>query len=146
MSFLNKLKKGINIEIVKEKKEKKPKTEIKDEEWLESEGELAVDVYQENKNVIIEAPVAGVDVKDLDITVENDTIKIKGKREHLKKIRPKNYFLQECYWGPFSREIILPFEVSGSKANASIKQGILVIEVPKKRTQDKSTKIKIKQK
>lgn len=143
MSFLNKLKNGINIEIG-EKKEQK--VEIKEDKWLEVEGELAVDVYQENKKIVIEAPVAGVDIKDLEITIENDTIRIKGKREHLKKISPKNYLLQECYWGPFSKEIVLPFELSSSKADASIKKGILTIKIPKKRTKTKTTKIKIKNK
>jgi len=150
MSILEKFKNGIKIEIGKESpkknKQAKQEKEIQDEQWLETEGELIVDVYQENNKVVIEAPVAGIKVKDLDIEIENDTIKIKGKRERMRKISQKDYFLQECYWGSFSKEIILPFEVKGSKADAAIKQGILIIKIPKKRSRASSTKIKIKQK
>lgn len=150
MSILEKLKSGIKIEISrdspKKAKQTEQKKEIQDEEWLETEGELIVDVYQENNKVVIEAPVAGIKIEDLDIEIENDTIQIKGKRSKTHKVDQKNYFLQECYWGSFSKEIILPFEVNGSKADATIKQGILIIKIPKKRSRSSSTKIKIKQK
>ena len=152
MSFLNKLKSGIKIEISREDPKKSSKKgrqkpaeekEIQDEQWLETEGELMIDVYQENNKVVIQAPVAGIKVEDLDIEIENDTIKIQGERKQTHKINQKDYFLQECYWGSFSKEIILPFEVNGAKADAIIKQGILIIKIPKKRSR-KSTKLKIK--
>lgn len=158
MSFLNKIKKGMGFKKpeqenkAKKEKEKKMKNkkigeekEEKKDEWFEPEGELAVDVYQTPKYFVIEAPVAGIRTEDLDITIETDTIKIKGKRERPKKIKNENYLIQECYWGSFSREIIFPAEVDGSKTDASIQQGILVIKIPKIEEQEEQ-KIKIKEK
>ena len=130
---------------VSDKKESSEEIEIKSEEWLEAEGELAVDMYQTDEKIIIEAPVAGVEIEDLDITVEDDTIKIKGKRNRLEKAKKRDYLLQECYWGSFSREIILPVEVNGEKAEAEKKQGILLIKIPKLTPKTKR-KIKIKEK
>lgn len=129
----------------RENKPKKEEIEIKNDKWFEAEGELAVDVYQTKDSIVIEAPVAGIKVEDLDITVEDDTIKIKGERNLLRKIDPENYLIKECYWGSFSREIIVPVEISGSKAEASMEQGILVIKIPKTKKTNKK-KIKVKEK
>jgi len=154
MSFLEKLKKGIKLknpreetgeeEIKKTEREQKKEIKVKEENWFETEGELAVDVYQTNGEIIIEAPVAGVEVENLDIIIENDTIKIKGRRDKLQEIEEKKYLIKECYWGPFSREIILPVEVDGAHAEALMKKGILVIKVPKIE-REKKRKIKIKE-
>lgn len=110
MSFLKRLKTKTPEQKAKKAPEEKKTEEIKvkEEEWFETEGELAVDVYQTKDSVVIEAPVAGVKVEDLDIGIEDDAIKIKGKRERVQKTEQKNYLLQECYWGLFSREIISP--------------------------------------
>lgn len=138
-SFLEKLKKRIKSENLSEKTEKPKKSEalkkkevkIKEEKWFEPEGELAVDVYQTDGEIVIEAPVAGVNIEDLEIVIERDSIKIKGNRERPQKIEEEKYLIKECYFGPFSREIILPVEVDGSRAKASMKEGILKIKVPK---------------
>ncbi len=95
------------------------------------EGELAVDVYQTKKEIVIQSAIAGVEAEDLDISVENDVVEIKGKREEMYSNEEKNYFYQECYWGSFRRRIILPEEVDNSRATAELKQGILVIRIPK---------------
>lgn len=145
MSFFEKLRKQTKTEYKQPKNLSKKKGEIKirEENWFEPEGELAVDVYQDNGKVVIEAPVAGVKVEDLDIAVEADTIKIKGKRERPKKLEKANFLLQECYWGAFSREIILPVEVDGSKAEAKMEQGVLTITIPIIKKKEKK-KIKVK--
>lgn len=103
----------------------------KEEKWFEGEGELAVDVYQTDKEIVIQAPIAGVKGEDLDITIENDILIIKGKRERPSLEEIKGYFYQECYWGAFSRKIVLPEETDPSRTEAHFKEGILTISIPK---------------
>ena len=95
------------------------------------EGELAVDVYQTAKDVVIEAAIAGVDSDELDIFIESDTVTIKGERAGCASDQDKSYFYQECYWGAFQRRIILPEEVDAERAKAELKKGILCIRIPK---------------
>lgn len=103
--------------------------------WFEQEGQLAVDVFQTEGEIYVQSAIAGVSVQDIDITIENDTIIIRGTREKPIDLAPKSevkdYFYQECYWGPFSRQIILPAEVDSSKVEAVMKNGILTVKVPK---------------
>lgn len=116
----------------KEETDHKIKTvEAKRKEWFQSDGELVVDVYELDGYLIIKSAIAGVNPEDLDISIENDTVSIKGSRKEITTERDRNYFHQECYWGGFSREIILPVEVDGGKTEASMKNGILTIKVPK---------------
>jgi HSP20 family protein len=95
------------------------------------EGELAVDVYQTAKDVVIEAAIAGIDSDQLDVFIESDTVTIKGEREGCAVDQDKSYFYQECYWGAFQRRIILPEEVDASRGKAELKKGILCIRIPK---------------
>lgn len=97
----------------------------------ETEGQLTVDVYQTESDVVIKSTIAGVSVDDLDIAITNDTVTIKGQRKMEEEIKPENYYWQECYWGPFSRSIILPVDVKAEGAKASLKNGILTIRLPK---------------
>lgn len=109
-----------------------PKVEKKElrEDVFESKGELAVDVYQTDKDFVIQSAIAGVGPEDIDISIEDDVITIKGIRE--KPVKEKaDYFCQECFWGPFSKEIILPVEVDSGRAESSMKDGILTIRMPK---------------
>jgi len=109
----------------------------------EGEGELAVDVYQTSTNFIVESTVAGVAAEDLDISITPESVSIKGKREKTERVKTEDYFCQECYWGKFSRTIILPQEINPDKAQATIKNGILKITLPKI-SKSKSKKIKVK--
>ena len=95
------------------------------------EGELAVDVYQTAKDVVIEAAIAGVDSDELEIFIESDKVTIKGERGGCAQDQDKSYFYQECYWGAFQRRIILPEEVDATRAKAELKKGILCIRIPK---------------
>jgi HSP20 family protein len=113
---------------ISEPEEKEQKQE---EKWFEAEGQLAVDVFQTEDELIIESAIAGLKGSDLDIAIEGDKVNIRGKREKPTKEDRVNYFYQECYWGPFSREIILPVEIDPSKAQAVFKEGILIIRMPK---------------
>ena len=114
-----------------------------EEIFEEAEGELAVDVYQTPSAFFIESTIAGVKQEDVDISIASDSITIRGKREKEEKIKTDNYIHQECYWGRFSRTIILPQEIDPDKAQASIKNGILKISLPKL-NKTKTKKIKVK--
>jgi len=118
--------------------------DLENDDWLNKEkiGQLTVDLYQTDKEIIIQSAIAGVEPEDLDITIEDDLVIIKGKREKKFKEEKENYFYQECHWGRFYREIILPVEADSSRAAASMEQGILTIKIPKTGTETKK-KIKI---
>ena len=75
--------------------------------------------------------IAGVQIKDLDISVEKEMMVIKGQRQDPHSNTEKKYFYQECYWGPFSKKIVLPENIDIEKADAQMNKGVLVIKIPK---------------
>jgi len=117
----------------KEEPEKIPVSLPKKESagWLKAEGQLAVDVYQTNSEFCVQAPIAGVELEDLEVSVENEMLLIKGERKEPVGDKEKNYFYQECYWGPFSRQVILPDDVDVSRIRASLNGGILSVKIPR---------------
>lgn len=127
-----------------EESEEKESEEEKELEIFEGpEGQLTVDVYQTPTNIVVESAVAGVDPENIDISVSPDAVVIKGKRHKDEIIAEKDYLYQECFWGRFSRSIILPQEIDPDKAHASIKNGVIKIILPKINRQ-KAKKIKVK--
>jgi len=113
-----------------EKKIKLPKIELKKEE-PQTEGELAIDVFETDDDIVIQSTIGGIKPEDLDISVENDLVTIRGSRERSAEKEGKKYFYQECYWGSFMRQVILPEEVDGTRAKATIKNGVLTLTMPK---------------
>ncbi|MDO8424724.1 MAG: Hsp20/alpha crystallin family protein [bacterium] len=116
------------------KTEKSPAKESQDKEQWENfdepTGQLAIDVYQTESDLVIQSAIAGVRADNLEISMERDVISIKGVRE--KPFEEEgDHFTQECYWGPFARQIIMPVEVDPDSAEASMKEGILTIRIPK---------------
>ncbi|EKE15526.1 MAG: Small heat shock protein [uncultured bacterium] len=109
----------------------------------DAEGQLTIDVYQTENDIIIKSTIAGVKPEDLDVTINNDMVIIKGERKNEEKITADNYYYQECYWGGFSRSVVLPVEIISDKAEASLKNGILTIKLPKADT-TKSKKIQVR--
>ncbi len=97
----------------------------------ESEGQLTVDVYETPNEIVVESTIAGVNSEDLDIDVSNESVTIKGERRRTEEVKEESYFYQECFWGKFSRSIILPQEVDPDNAQSSLKNGILTIKMPK---------------
>ena len=97
----------------------------------EQEGQLTVDVFQDDENIVIQSTIAGVSPEDLDVSITNDMVAIRGERRQQYNVDPEDYFYQECYWGTFSRSIILPVEIDADRADAKIKNGILTIRIPK---------------
>lgn len=95
------------------------------------EGQLSVDVYQTASALVVVSTMAGVKAQDLEITLNNDVITIRGKRYQEQAVPPEDYFYQECYWGGFSRSIVLPVEVKPEGVKASLKNGVLTVVLPK---------------
>lgn len=101
-------------------------------EWMEElEGQLAIDVYQTASEVILKAPIAGVRQEDLDVTITDEQVTIRGERNDSQTEPVDGYFVQECYWGSFSRSYALPVAVDSDKASARLVNGILTIVIPK---------------
>ncbi|MHB8870886.1 MAG: Hsp20/alpha crystallin family protein [Candidatus Doudnabacteria bacterium] len=114
-----------------------------DEEWMSDyEGTLNIDLYQTRDNVIIKSTIAGVKSENLDITIANDMVTIKGERVKEEKIPAEDYFYQECYWGGFSRSVILPVDIDSEHVEADLKDGILTVILPKA-AKAKTKKIKV---
>ncbi len=113
-------------------------------EWAEEEeGELSVDVYQTPSEIIIQTMVAGVKPEDLTINITREMVTIKGTRESVRTIADEDYFQRELYWGSFARTILLPAEIETEEAEATERNGLLTIRLPKI-DKDKSTKLKVK--
>lgn len=124
----------------------KPATSIavdNEDDGDDSEGQLTIDVYQTDDEVIIKSTIAGVKPEDLDVSINNDMVTIKGERKQEDEISLDNYYYQECYWGLFSRSVILPVEIIADKAEATMKNGILTLKLPKADT-TKTRKIQVR--
>ncbi len=111
-----------------DKEEEKPSSSASPED---DEGQLTVDVYQTPDAIVIKSTIAGVKPEDLDVSITNDMVTIRGLRRHDEEVSESDYFYRECYWGGFSRSIILPVDIVAEKADASLKDGILTIRIPK---------------
>lgn len=121
--------------------------EVKGEEkksWNGPNGQLVVDVYETEKELIVQSAIAGIKNDQIDVSLENDILIIKGERDNPSKDKEQRYFLKECYWGPFSKEIILPREIDTSRIDAKVKDGILTVRM-QKIERSKSKKISVEE-
>jgi len=112
----------------------KKKEEIQKEErktWDGPNGQLVVDVYETEKEIVVQSAIAGIKTEQIEVSLENDILIIKGERDNPSKDKDQRYFLRECYWGPFSKEIILPREIDTSRIDAKVKEGILTVRMQK---------------
>lgn len=120
--------------------------ETRSENWMSNtpeEGELNVDVYQNQNEIIIKTMVAGVKPEDLDVAISRDMVTIKGKRENERTVADDDYFHRELYWGSFSRTVVLPQEIDVDSAEAIEKHGLLIIKLPKL-DKNRSTRLKVR--
>lgn len=101
--------------------------------WLakDYEGQLSIDVYHNAKEIVVRSTMAGVKPEDLNIIVNNDLLTIRGKREAEASVNPSDYLYRECFWGGFSRTIVLPQDVKTDKIKATLRNGLLTIILPK---------------
>lgn len=118
---------------------------IADDQWDEDEpvaGQLAVDVYETKEKLMVKGRVAGVNKSELDVSISDNTLTVKGTLSAGNEDGVENYFLQECYWGEFSRSIVLPVPVKEDEIEAVLKDGVLTISFSKVK-QDTVKKIQV---
>jgi HSP20 family protein len=109
------------------------------------EGQLSVDVFRDKNALVIRSTVAGAKPEDLDISVHGDLLTIRGKRAMDREVSEDDWYYRECYWGGFSRSIVLPYEVKAGETEASLKNGVLEIRLPISDAGEKSIQVKIKE-
>ncbi|MBI2038502.1 MAG: Hsp20 family protein [Candidatus Nealsonbacteria bacterium] len=101
------------------------------EEWFEEPaGQLAIDVFQTEQNLIIQTAIAGIKPGNLEVTIERDIVSIRGIRQKPLE-EDGDYFTKECYWGPFAREVIVPVEIDPDRVEAIMQEGILTVRMTK---------------
>lgn len=117
-----------------------------DDEWNDDEavlpGQLAVDVYETKEKLVVKARTAGVNKGDLDVSIADNTLSIRGTLSAGNEDQVENYFVQECYWGEFSRSIALPVPVKEEEIEAVLKDGVLTVSFTKVK-QDTVKKIQV---
>ena len=131
---------SLTTDISPELEEQIQVTQTQDTE--EEEGQLTIDVYQSPDDVVVLSTIAGVKSPDLEITLNNDLLTIRGSRTNPAEAKQEDYFYQENYWGNFSRSVILPLDVDGDKVRAELKDGVLKVILPKA-TKAKTKRIKV---
>lgn len=117
------------------------------DEWDEEDavlpGQLAVDVYETKERLVVKARTAGVNKSDLDVSIADNTLSIHGTlTAGTDDDEVENYFVQECYWGEFSRSIALPVPVKEEEIEAVLKDGVLTVSFTKVK-QDTVKKIQV---
>lgn len=104
--------------------------DAEDSDWDEDDavpGQLAVDVYETAEKLYVKARTAGVNKSELDVSISDNTVTIRGTLSSGDEVEAENYYLQECYWGEFSRSIALPVPVKEDEVEAVLKDGVLTI-------------------
>ena len=103
------------------------------EESHEPEGQLAVDIIDHDDALLVIATVAGANPSDIGVHVHNDLLTIRGRRVSPVAVGEHEYVHRECFWGRFSRTIILPLDVRADGVKAVYQSGVLVVSLPKER-------------
>lgn len=110
----------------------RPIKNLTDDEPIKQEGQLSLDIFQTDTELIILAPIAGIERNDLELAINEDVLVIKGAR--INPHNPKDYLTHECFWGPFSRSILLPREANTKKVSATFEKNILEVHIEKEET------------
>lgn len=105
-------------------------------------GQLAIDVYETKEKLLVKARTAGVDKKDLDVSIADGVLTITGTLTAGDETEAEHYHIQECYWGEFSRTVTLPVPVKEDEIEAVLKDGVLTISFTKIK-QETARKIEI---
>ena len=106
---------------------------LQEQNWhdsVEQEGQLAVDVLETPQEIVVVATLAGTKPENVSLHLHKDLLTIRGERQ-LPVPEATNYFYQECFWGRFSRTVVLPVDVKEDSARAEYRNGILVIRFSK---------------
>jgi HSP20 family protein len=100
----------------------------------------AVDVYEDEKKVVLKADLPDMDEKDIDIHVEDGYLTLKGERKYEKETKEENFHRVERRFGTFSRSFALPENVDQEKIDASYKKGVLEVTLPKTEAKPKNVR------
>jgi len=103
----------------------------------------AVDVEDKENEVIVRAEVAGCRPEDIDISVHGNTLTISGEKKQDQEKEEKGYYRSERYYGTFRRDLMLPSDVEAENIDATCKEGILIVKLPKAE-KAKPVRIKVK--
>lgn len=95
------------------------------------EGQLAIDVYETDCDIIVESAIAGVAPEDLDVFINPEMVTIRGTRKQARRTEDAQTHIKECFWGAFSRSVVLPCHVQSDRAVADLKNGVLTVTMPK---------------
>lgn len=105
----------------------------------------AVDIYDSKESILVKADIPGLNKEDIDVTVHGDTLVIKGEKKNEKEVKEKDYVRTERFYGNFQRAIRLPSEVETNKVDATYKNGVLELVLPKsEKAKPKQIKLDIK--
>ena len=115
-----------------------------EESPMPEEAKLSVDIFQDEKNLYVVAPLSGANLNNLTVSLDRDILTIRGERNHELSGQEKKYLYKECYWGKFSRSLVLPIPVEAKKVEATLKDGVLKITLPKAE-EEKIISVKIKE-
>jgi HSP20 family protein len=119
--------------------ERRPARPEEVSEWLPS-----LDLSETKNEFVVKAELPGIDPKDIDISLTNDILTIKGEKKQEKEEKEENYHLIERTYGSFTRAIRIPGQVQSDKINATFKNGVLKVVLPKtEETKKKEIKIKV---
>ena len=117
-----------------------------DTSWTDGEddfpGQLAVDVYETDEQLVVKARTAGVNKEDLDVSISDGILTISGTLSSGDDSAATHWHIQECYWGEFSRTLALPVPVKEDEVAAVLKDGVLSITFSKVK-QEQAKKITI---
>lgn len=101
-------------------------------DWMlpSKEGQLSIDVFRDKDMLVVRSTLAGVRPEDVDVSIHGDLLTIRGKRHMGEEVKDDQWYYRECYWGAFSRSVVLPYDVASDLAKASLKNGILEVRIP----------------
>lgn len=115
--------------------------------FIPTSGIPTVNIRETEKSIIVEAELPGVKEEDIDLEIEENSLTIKGEKKSEEEVKEKDFYRREFSYGSFTRTVALPVEVESEKAEASMKEGVLRVELPKlEEAKPKVKKIEIKKK
>jgi len=104
-----------------------------DDDWaLGGTWAPAVDIYEQDNTIVLKAELPGVDPKDVDIRLENNTLALRGERKFDNEVKKENYHRVERAYGAFTRSFTLPTVVDQGNIKAEFKDGVLRVTLPKR--------------
>ncbi len=119
--------------------ERRPARVEEEAEWLPT-----LDVSETKDSYVVKAELPGIDPKEIDISLMNDILTIKGEKKQEKEEKEENYHIIERSYGAFTRSVRLPGQVQSDKINATFKNGVLKVTLPKtEEAKKKEIKIKV---